>query len=66
MITKKHTNEMFTLSDHKPNQTCAGLGRRDFLKAGALGGLGLGSLTLPSLLEAKAKALANGKPMRNK
>ena len=57
---------MLTLSDHKPNQTCAGLGRRDFLKAGVLGGLGLGSLTLPGLLEAKAKAVAQGKPMRNK
>ena len=59
---------MFTLSDHKPNQTCQGLGRRDFLKAGALGGLGLGlgNLTLPGLLEAKAKAMAQGKPMRNK
>jgi uncharacterized protein (DUF1501 family) len=59
---------MLTLSDKMPNQTCQGLGRRDFLKAGALGGfgLGLGNLTLPGLLEAKAKALANGKPMRNK
>ena len=53
---------MFTLSDHKPNQTCQGLGRRDFLKAGALGGLGLGlgNLTLPGLLEAKAMAMAQG------
>jgi len=59
---------MLTLSDKMPNQTCQGLGRRDFLKAGALGGfgLGLGNLTLPGLLEAKTKALANGKPMRNK
>jgi uncharacterized protein (DUF1501 family) len=59
---------MLTLSDKMPNRTCQGLGRRDFLKAGALGGLGLGlgNLTLPRLLEAKAKALANGKPMRQK
>jgi uncharacterized protein (DUF1501 family) len=59
---------MLTLSDKMPNRTCQGFGRRDFLKAGALGGLGLGlgNLTLPRLLEAKAKALANGKPMRQK
>ena len=59
---------MLTLSDKLPNWTCEGLGRRDFLKAGALGGfgLGLGSLTLPGLLEAKTKALARGKPLGNK
>ena len=59
---------MLTLSDKLPNRTCEGLGRRDFLKAGALGGLGLGlgSLTLPGLLEAKSKALAKGKPLSNK
>ena len=59
---------MLSLSDILPNKTCEGLSRRDFLQAGALGGfgLGLGSLTLPGLLEAKTKALARGKPMRNK
>lgn len=41
---------MLTLMDNKPNQTCAGASRRDFLKAGALGlgGLGMGGL-LPAL-----------------
>ncbi len=54
---------MFTLSDTKPNQTCAGFGRRDFLKAGALG---MSGLTLPGLLSTKAAGLARGKPFRNK
>jgi uncharacterized protein (DUF1501 family) len=44
---------MLTLSDHKPNRTCAGTSRRDFLRVGALG---LGGLTLPNLLAAKAAA----------
>jgi uncharacterized protein (DUF1501 family) len=44
---------MLTLSDRKPNRTCSGTSRRDFLKIGALG---LGGLTLPNLLAAKAAA----------
>ena len=42
---------MLTLSDPRPNRTCAGTSRRDFLRIGALG---LGGLTLPNLLAAKA------------
>ncbi|HEV3437770.1 MAG TPA: DUF1501 domain-containing protein [Gemmata sp.] len=44
---------MLTISHSKPNRTCAGTSRRDFLKIGALG---LGGLTLPNLLAAKAVA----------
>src|SRR5262245_12847869 len=44
---------MLTVSDLTPNRTCAGTSRRDFLRVGALG---LGALTLPNLLAAKAAA----------
>jgi len=54
---------MLTILDKLPNQTCEGFGRREFLKAGALG---IGGLTLPGLLQAKAAGLAAGKPLRNK
>ena len=54
---------MLTLMDKLPNQTCEGIGRRDFLKAGTLG---VGGLTLPGLLRTKAAGLAQGKPFRNK
>ena len=37
---------MLTVSDIAPNQTCAGLSRRNFLQAGVLG-----SLALPDLLK---------------
>ncbi|MBA4065758.1 MAG: DUF1501 domain-containing protein [Isosphaera sp.] len=46
---------MLTISDRKPARTCAGASRRDFLRVGALG---LGALTLPNLLAAKAAAPA--------
>src|SRR5262245_17278835 len=46
---------MLTIFDPKPNRTCAGASRREFLKIGALG---LGGLTLPNLLAAKAAAPA--------
>ncbi len=46
---------MLTLSDRKRNHTCEGSSRRDFLKIGALG---MGALTLPNLLAAKAAAPA--------
>ena len=42
---------MLTVSDIAPNQTCAGLSRRNFLQAGVLG-----SLALPDLLANKALA----------
>jgi uncharacterized protein (DUF1501 family) len=46
---------MLTISDRKPNRTCAGTSRREFLKIGALG---LGGLTLSNFLAAKAAAPA--------
>ena len=46
---------MLTIADPRPTRHCQGLARREFLKIGALGSLGLGSmLTLPQLLQAKA------------
>src|SRR5216110_2507906 len=42
--------------------TCDGASRRDFLKVGALG---LGALTLPDLLRARAAASKDGQPTRN-
>ena len=41
---------------------CEGNSRRDFLKVGALG---LGGLTLPALLQARASAAAAGKPVKD-
>lgn len=41
---------------------CEGNSRRDFLKVGALG---LGGLTLPTLLQARANAAAAGKPVKD-
>src|SRR5215472_6628939 len=46
---------MFTFSD-----TGSGHSRRDFLKVGALG---LGGLSLPWLLESRARAAAAGRPV---
>ncbi len=40
---------MFSLSDVRPDRTCQGYCRREFLRIGALG---LGGLTLPGLLAA--------------
>jgi len=42
---------MFSLSDLRPDRTCQGYSRRDFLRVG-----GLGALTLPSLLASRAAA----------
>jgi len=55
--------EMLTVEDKMLNQTCAGFGRREFLRAGALG---LGGFTLPGLLKVKAAGLTQGKPFKNK
>ena len=41
---------MLTITSPHPAKTCGGLNRRDFIR---IGGAGLGSLTLPSLLAAK-------------
>ena len=42
---------MLTIMDRKPNRTCQGLGRREFLRIGALG---IGGLALPQLLATRA------------
>jgi uncharacterized protein (DUF1501 family) len=55
---------MFTIADPRRDRNCQGLARREFLKIGALGSLGLGGvLTLPQLLAAKA---ANSSVVRDK
>jgi uncharacterized protein (DUF1501 family) len=48
---------MLTLYASSARRDCAGLARRDFLRAGMLG---LGGLSLPWLLETKAQAAASG------
>src|SRR5262245_12629806 len=48
---------MLTLTADTPMRDCAGLNRRDFVRIGALG---LGALTLPRLLLAKANAASAG------
>lgn len=48
---------MLTLLTDERNRDCAGLTRRDFIKIGALG---LGSLSLPAMLTARATAAAAG------
>ena len=52
---------MLTVSDIAPNQTCAGLSRRNFLQAGVLG-----SLALPDLLANKALAAEAGLHIKDK
>jgi uncharacterized protein (DUF1501 family) len=54
---------VLTLSDIGQNHTCQGYSRRDFLRIGALG---LGGLTLPGLLAARAQAAAMGQPVTGK
>ena len=54
---------MLTIQDRMLNHTCAGFGRREFLKAGALG---LAGFTLQDLLKVKAAGLTQGKPFKNK
>jgi hypothetical protein len=44
---------MFTIGDDRPMRVCQGVTRRDFLRVGSLG---LGGLTLSSLLSAQAQA----------
>ncbi len=58
---------MLTIGDRRPNHTCQGYSRREFLRIGSLGLLG--GLTLPALLKARAEgppaygtgSLLNGK-----
>jgi hypothetical protein len=44
---------MLTLLDHRPDKTCQGLARREFLRVGTLG---FGGLSLASLLRSRAEA----------
>jgi len=50
---------MLTLAFDSASKDCSGFSRRNFLRAGALG---LGSLTLPQLLQLKAESAAAGDP----
>jgi len=53
---------MFTVRASRNGTTCDGATRRDFLKVGALG---LGALTLPDLLRARARAAEAGRPTKS-
>ena len=53
---------MFELTSRRLHPNCEGTSRRDFLKVGTLG---LGALSLPALLQARAGAAAAGKPTKN-
>src|SRR5205085_64486 len=53
---------MLNVFSSRTQTNCDGSTRRDFLKVGALG---LGALTLPDLLRARAQASAHGQPTRN-
>src|SRR3954447_10262758 len=60
--TPIRTVAMLTLLSSRNGTACDGTTRRDFLRVGALG---LGGLTLPGLLKARAEAAKAGKPTRN-
>src|SRR5262245_27001770 len=53
---------MYHLLGSRKGTTCDGATRRDFLKAGVLG---LGGLTLPDLLRARAAGAKDGQPTKN-
>lgn len=54
---------MLTFTGRKTGVNCDGTTRRDFLK---IGSLGLGALTLPQLLAARAAAAEAGQPLKQK
>lgn len=54
---------MLALLNKNSSRDCAGTTRRDFLRVGALG---VGGLTLPNLLRAKALARSEGRVVKNK
>ncbi len=53
---------MLTFISDVGGKTCDGMSRRDFVR---IGSLGLGGLTLPTLLRARAAAESAGSPTRN-
>ena len=53
---------MFNFWGSKTRKDCSGIGRRDFIKVGALGMTGL---TLPGLLKLRGTAAAEGRPTRD-
>jgi hypothetical protein len=53
---------MINVFGTRKGSTCDGSSRRDFLKVGALG---MGALTLPGLLKARAEQAKQGKPTKN-
>jgi uncharacterized protein (DUF1501 family) len=54
---------MFSISDIRPDRTCQGYSRREFLR---IGGVGLGGLTLPALLRSRAAVASEGRPVTDK
>jgi hypothetical protein len=54
---------MLTIRDTRASRDCQGVSRRDFLR---IGSLGMGGLTLPGLLAAKAKAASAGVSVRDR
>ena len=53
---------MLNVFSNRQGRTCDGAWRRDFLKVGALG---MGGLTLPNLLKARAAQAKSGEPTKN-
>lgn len=53
---------MFELTSNRRYRDCEGASRRDFLKVGSLG---LGALSLPGLLAARASAAAEGRAVKD-
>src|SRR5205823_3154272 len=56
--------DMLTLRDTRADYTCQGYGRREFLRVGALSMFS--GLTLPKLLEHRARAAAAGRVVKDK
>ena len=53
---------MLTLNANRRYRDCDGQSRRDFLK---VGGLGMGALSLPGLMAARARAAEAGRPVKD-
>src|SRR5580765_7668960 len=63
MLSAPGIRTMLNLLTPPSDRTCCDLTRREMLRVGSLG---LGGLTLPWLLRARAAAAANGATVRNK